>query len=879
MVAVKKEETNDIVQYLIPALENLGIFRVNCKIDVTTEKSGHKRGDVWISLKNQTESYFEANIVALIEAKHRKTIIGDMDWRDAMCQGKEKATKQGLNYYIVTNCGLDIRFYNASNDEEIILDGKPITKMVALEIMQRIQTQVSPTSSYVIYRATEAIRPFSESKFRTTLSALADTYRSAGLKKGDERIDPTVSFVVLKYICENEKGKRTLNEVIKLWDDLHKIAFDEQIGDLKAEFDTMVKQIWDDKSEYKDNEYKDFKNLISFPSKLKNEHFKKIYRDLDSFHFHGANFDLFGAIYEEFASQTKKKEFGEFYTRRHITGMVARLFLRNETNPRTLKICDCACGTGGFLTEAYKALEANYSLNGKLNSDAKKRLKEHVFWGYDNDDKSVARSKLNMFLVGDGHLHIYDNDSLVDWNKDVEWQEHLFDYIMTNPPMGKYDGEASMARFEFTNERRYELLFAETVIKATKLGGEIAIVLNDGALETPTRENFRIKLLQTCKIYAIISLTSFAFAPYTKEKTYIVFMQRKQENEGIDSQDFPIWHFIVDYDGFANSDKRYKTKWHNDLSELEEKFDGAVALTRRYQRDRDRFERERSNYERKVNEREESEGLTGFKCSYVEMDKIGENNFHNLLSESHLRPYVEQKISVEQFEEQLAQINEKIKSLSKEEQSLDKVNNLLSGASSFLKSNMIIENPLYDESISEVFRLIGGNSGLTKEFIYYNLPNMDEEGIPILSGATMKENLMGYVARGAEPNGEKLKIFMGPALLVIRKGKAGQMFLIDKPEFTTNDDAYVLQVKEKWKDRVNLRWFAYQYQELFYNLTTAKSANATFNKEYAKRQRIKIPDITFQDKIANKLLNADCLIENLNTVKKQLENMIEYHVS
>jgi len=144
-------------------------------------------------------------------------------------------------------------------------------------------------------------------------------------------------------------------------------------------------------------------------------------------------------------------------------------------------------------------------------------------------------------------------------------------------------------------------------------------------------------------------------------------MQKNQESEGVEKQDFPVWHFIVDYDGYANSDKRYKTKWHNDLSELEEKFDGAVALARLYTRDRERFERERSNFERKVNEREENEGLTGFKYGYIEMNKINSFNFHNLLSEHHLRPYMEKKISIEQFEEQFAQINEKFKLLIKEE--------------------------------------------------------------------------------------------------------------------------------------------------------------------------------------------------------------------
>ena len=659
---MKKEETNDIVQFLIPYLEKIGIVRQQCKIDVTTEKTSTKRGDVWISKNEQTHKDFEKNIVALIEAKHRNCKIGDMDWRDAMRQGKEKAGRQRLTYYIVTNCISDFRFYNASNDEEINLDGKTITRVQPLEILEKIETQVNKTNSYVVHKASKSIIPFSEIKFRTTLKKLADIYRSAGLKKGDERIDPTVSFVVLKYIGEKEKERRTLPEAIKLWDDLSNIAIDEN-ADLKGEFDKINRQIWGKKSEYKDNLYKDFRDLLNFSPKLKNQHFKKIYKELNGFHFHGCNFDLYGSIYEEFASQTKKKEFGEFYTRRHITGVVARLLLRNEITGRDLKICDPACGTGGFLTEAYKSLVRNYSMNDKLNEGIIKKLENDTFWGLDNDEKSVARTKLNMFLVGDGHTHIYEIDDSLDWIESIEWKENGFEYIMTNPPMGKYEGGTRIEDFKFTNERRYELLFAEKIIKAIKHGHDIAVVINDGALEAPTRENFRKKLLQHCDIYVIISLTKFAFAPYTKEKTYILFMRKKQE-EGIGTvQEFPIWHFVVDYDGFANSDKRYRTKYHDDLPELEEKFDEAEKLARISLSDKERFEREKGNFEREVNEREREEGLTGMKYGYVEMAEVNEENYHNLLSEYHLRPYKEKRISEEDFDKRTEEILKKLKNI------------------------------------------------------------------------------------------------------------------------------------------------------------------------------------------------------------------------
>jgi len=577
-----------------------------------------------------------------------------------MRQGKEKSEKQGLNYYIITNCRDETRFYNRHNDEEISLDGKFLTRLVPIVALQKIQSQVSKDNSYVIDKASEITRPFSEDKFRATLGKLADIYRSAGLKKGDERIDPTVSFVVLKYISENELVKRTLNKVIKLWDDLDTIAKDDK-GDIKAAFETIIIQIWSEKSEYRDiHIYKDFKDLIVLPSKLKNEHCKRIYNELTNYHFHGVNFDLFGAIYEEFASQTKKKEFGEFYTRRHITKMIARLLLRNEINPRSLKICDPACGTGGFLTEAYKTLETLYSQNDKLDDATILNLRENVFWGYDNDDKSAARTKLNMFLVGDGHVHIYENDSLIGWNSEKGWIENEFDYILTNPPMGSYDGEAAVESFKFTNESRYELLFTEKVVDAVKNGHEIAIVINDGALETPSRKDFRVKLLENCDIYAIISLPKFAFAPYTKEKTYILFMQKKQEKMIGDLQKLPVWHFIIDYDGYANSDKRYKTKYHDDIPELEEKFDSAIKHAKNYLANKEKFENERSNFERAVNDREKEEGLHGKKYAYVEPEMINESNFYNLLSEFYLRPLIMEKITDGDFDKRLTEIKHRL---------------------------------------------------------------------------------------------------------------------------------------------------------------------------------------------------------------------------
>jgi hypothetical protein len=179
--------------------------------------------------------------------------------------------------------------------------------------------------------------------------------------------------------------------------------------------------------------------------------------------------------------------------------------------------------------------------------------------------------------------------------------------------------------------------------------------------------------------------------------------------------------------------------------------------------------------------------------------------------------------------------------------------------------------------LDDVFTLEGGNSGLTEDFIYYNQPSNAEEKLSILSGATLKANLMGYISRNAKPNGRELKIFSAPAILVVRKGLAGRMTYISRGEFTTNDDAYVLAPKQNWKAKVNLLWFVHEYQHLFFNLVTSKSDNATFNKEYALRQVLKVPDdIEFQDRFAKKVQAIECMLEKYKEIERRIDEELRY---
>lgn len=819
---MKREETNDIVQNLYDLLKEVGIDKKFCKQDVTTQRTLTQRGDVWISLSNNSNKKdFEKNIIALVEAKHKKCVIGDYEWRDAMKHGKEKSEKQGLNYYIVTNCNDSFRFYNKFNNKEITIDGEKITSLQPIKVLVKAQTQINENNSNIINKIkNEKIK--TEKDFQKSLYKLKEIFRACAIKKSEEKIDTTISFIILKYISEMEAEEQTLNKVVKLWDSYG--------NNFKSDISGSVRDILS--GEYGDK-YIDFKGMINFSKRLNNDHYAKIHAELDKYHFHGCGFDVYGAIYEEFASKKEKKEFGEFYTRRHITKIVSRLLLRNEKIPRDIKICDPACGTGGFLTEAFKALIENYEKSKKLDDKVIKKLKTDVFYGYDNQTDSIQRTILNMFLVGDGHTNINERDSL------AELEEENFDYVVANPPYGLYEGDVSIDDFKFTNQRRFELLFLEKIIKASRYGGEMAIVVPDGVLETPTNEDFRLKLLQHCNINAIISLTRFAFAPYTKEKTYVLFMQRKQKEDIGKIQEEPIWHFILDFDGYANSDKRFLTPKHNDIPLLEQTF-----------------------------LKEEKKGKYGF----INMKNINKYNFHNLLSEFHLRPIKIEKETISEFNSNFDELNTKLNKLIKKSSEIrEEIKN-----NHTIKKVDIIERNASLNKVDENGKVIGGvlkllpkNQGLTEEFIYLN-EDPTKEQIPIY---TSSYDILGYLPEGTLKDGESLEVNSGESIIVFRKGKAGSMFFVNNKKYIACENAIPFQINEEYKDKVLLKWFYYTYRKIFLNMVTSKADNATFNLDFLQRLSIDIPKIEIQKRIIQKYEMLESLEIDVKDVFSKLKDM------
>jgi type I restriction-modification system DNA methylase subunit len=130
--------------------------------------------------------------------------------------------------------------------------------------------------------------------------------------------------------------------------------------------------------------YSDVVKDLAIAPELHANHCVEIRDLLNQFQLSGCNFDLYGAVYESFADPEAKKDFGQYYTSRHITSLLSEIILRDEKLPKaSLRVCDPACGTGGFLTEAYRVLLRNYTASGSLQGGVLNKLHDETFYGYD----------------------------------------------------------------------------------------------------------------------------------------------------------------------------------------------------------------------------------------------------------------------------------------------------------------------------------------------------------------------------------------------------------------------------------------------------------------------------------------------------------------
>jgi type I restriction enzyme M protein len=281
--------------------------------------------------------------------------------------------------------------------------------------------------------------------------------------------------------------------------------------------------------------------------------------------------DVKGDLYEYLLSKISiSGTNGQFRTPRHIIKMMVDL-----TKPQAGQyILDPACGTAGFLIQAYLyIMEQNTSeelrkeghvAGDRLRPDQHEFLKAHAITGYDNDTDMIKIAIMNLYLHGLENVNVRHHDPLTLPTEN----DRKYDIILANPPFaGSVNKEAILEEFDLKTTKT-ELLFGEYFYKHLAPGGRAAVIVPEGVLFGSTRAHKKLRkwLLDECRIHGIISLPSGVFKPYAGVKTSILVFERGGRTE-------KVWFYEITGDGYSLDDKRTPQPDKNDIPDLLEKWD------------------------------------------------------------------------------------------------------------------------------------------------------------------------------------------------------------------------------------------------------------------------------------------------------------------
>ena len=256
---------------------------------------------------------------------------------------------------------------------------------------------------------------------------------------------------------------------------------------------------------------------------------------------------------------------GQFRTPRHIIKMMIELV---KPKPSDL-ILDPACGTAGFLIEAYKyILRANTSeeevarghdTGDKLTQAQHEFLRTKAINGFDNDADMIKVAIMNLYLHDLSQSNVLNFDPLTL----PEEKKRKYDLVLANPPFaGTINSEAIQEDIGLTTSKT-ELLFLKYMYDHLVDGGRSAVIVPEGVLfgSTGAHKKMRELLVDTCKIDAVVSLPSGVFKPYAGVKTAIIFYTKGGKTD-------KAWFYEVTGDGLTLDDKRQPDEKNNNLKDL-----------------------------------------------------------------------------------------------------------------------------------------------------------------------------------------------------------------------------------------------------------------------------------------------------------------------
>jgi type I restriction enzyme M protein len=212
----------------------------------------------------------------------------------------------------------------------------------------------------------------------------------------------------------------------------------------------------------------------------------------------------------------ENKMAGEFYTPRPVIRFIVQVV--NPVLGET--VYDPACGSAGFLAEAYEHLR-----KAEKSRKDYETLQRKTFFGQEKKSVPALLGLMNLVLHGVMTPDIRRRNTLEENIRNIS---ERFDVVLTNPPFGGTENAQIQQNFPVKSNAT-ELLFIEHIMKKLKPrdGARCGMVVPEGTLfRGGAFATVKADLLRDLNLYMVVSLPPGTFAPYSDVKTGLLFFER-----------------------------------------------------------------------------------------------------------------------------------------------------------------------------------------------------------------------------------------------------------------------------------------------------------------------------------------------------------------
>jgi type I restriction enzyme M protein len=227
---------------------------------------------------------------------------------------------------------------------------------------------------------------------------------------------------------------------------------------------------------------------------------------------------------------------GEFYTPRPVVRFMVEML-----DPKIGEtVLDPACGTGGFLVEAFEHLRKQAK-----TVEHKKILQEKSILGGEAKSLPYLLCQMNLLLHGLNYPNIDSGNSLRVPLRDIGDKDRV-DIILANPPFGGEEEKGILNNFPDDKQTtETALLFLQLIMrklkrkKPTSQGGRSSIVVPHGTLFADgIAARVKKQLVEEFNLHTIVRLGEGIFAPYTNIPCNLLFFEQGKPTK-------EIWYYEI----------------------------------------------------------------------------------------------------------------------------------------------------------------------------------------------------------------------------------------------------------------------------------------------------------------------------------------------